>query len=195
MVMEPIYVYRHRRLDDHQVFYVGIGIKKRPYDKKSRNRIWHSIVKKHGYYVEIIQQVDSWELACELEKSLISLYGRIDNETGTLANMTDGGDGTLGKKMTSENLKKLIEISKLRKGKKGQPKTQEQKNHLSDFWKGKRTGENATTSKLTTEQVAYIKSNYVSGSREFGQGALAKKFNISRGQIYNIVHNMQWTHI
>lgn len=108
--MGIIYIYRHRRNDTNQIFYVGIGIKNRPYDKNGRNTYWNHVVKKHGYSVEIIAEVDTWELACELECLLIEEYGRRDLGTGTLVNMTDGGEGSLGRICTEETKAKLSSI-------------------------------------------------------------------------------------
>ena len=46
-------VYRHLRLSNNEVFYIGIGNEKRPYSKGSRNPLWKNIVKKDGYKIEI----------------------------------------------------------------------------------------------------------------------------------------------
>jgi len=89
-------VYRHRRLDTNEIFYVGIGRERRPYSKKDRNEHWKNIVSKYGYTVEIIAEDLSKEDACELEVFLISLYGRRDLNKGNLVNLTDGGDGVKG---------------------------------------------------------------------------------------------------
>lgn len=87
-------VYRHRRLDNGKVFYIGIGKNtKRSTSKFSRNPYWHSIVNKSGFKSEILYKDISWEDACELEEFLISLYGRKDLKRGYLANMTNGGEG------------------------------------------------------------------------------------------------------
>lgn len=99
-------VYRHRRLDNHEVFYVGIGkSEKRAYAKYGRNPHWKNIVSKHGYNVELLAKGLSWEDACELECFLIEEYGRKDLGTGQLVNMTDGGDGVKGH--SPEALKKM----------------------------------------------------------------------------------------
>ena len=66
-------VYRHRRLDTNEIFYVGIGRERRPYSKKDRNEHWKNIVSKYGYTVEIIAEDLSKEDACELEVFLISI--------------------------------------------------------------------------------------------------------------------------
>lgn len=90
-------VYQHRRLDTGQVFYIGIGEKEdRASSTKNRNNYWRNIVNAVGYKVEIILNDVSYDQAKKLEKYLINLYGRKDNKTGQLANMTDGGDGVVG---------------------------------------------------------------------------------------------------
>ena len=88
-------VYRHRRLDTNEIFYVGIGSLERAFSKKGRNNLWKKVVNKAGYNVEIIADDLSWEDACELEIFLIQNYGRRDLKTGSLVNMTDGGEGRL----------------------------------------------------------------------------------------------------
>lgn len=90
-------VYRHRRLDTNEIFYVGIGVREnRPYSKKNRNKYWRNIINKTNYEVEILVTDLSWEDACELEILLIKEYGRKDLKTGCLVNMTDGGEGVAG---------------------------------------------------------------------------------------------------
>jgi hypothetical protein len=87
-------VYRHRRLDNNTIFYIGIGVnEKRAYQKRSRNSLWQNIVLKTDYKVEIIAENINYEEAKELEIFLISLYGRRDLNNGILCNMTAGGDG------------------------------------------------------------------------------------------------------
>lgn len=106
-------VYRHRRLDTNEIFYVGIGDYKRPYKKSIRSQFWKNIINKTNYQVEIIAENLDWETACELEEFLISLYGRKDLNTGTLCNLTNGGEGACGYIMTNE---RKLELSKKRKG-------------------------------------------------------------------------------
>jgi len=91
-----VIVYRHIRLDRNEPFYVGIGSTvKRAYEKNNRNEMWSKIVNKTDYEVEILFEDLSWEEACNKEREFISLYGRKDLKTGTLVNMTDGGDGKI----------------------------------------------------------------------------------------------------
>tara|TARA_R110000803_G_scaffold147327_1_gene212922 strand:+ start:40 stop:723 length:684 start_codon:yes stop_codon:yes gene_type:complete len=99
-------LYRHIRLDNNEVFYVGIGSEKRPYKKHSRSSFWKNIVGKSDYDIEVLAKNLSWEDACELEVFMISEYGRRDLGLGNLVNLTDGGEGmcNLGPK-TIEKMK------------------------------------------------------------------------------------------
>lgn len=114
------YLYRHIRLDTNEPFYIGIGTKKnkifnseeaeyhRAYSKfRKDSRIWNFIQEKTKYDVEILFESDNYEFIKEKEKEFISLYGRIDLKSGTLSNMTDGGDGTLGWIPSEENLNNI----------------------------------------------------------------------------------------
>ena len=108
-------VYRHRRLDTNEVFYVGIGTKaRRPYSKSGRNKHWYNITNKTDYLVEILIKGITHEEAKELEVLLISEYGRKDLGTGMLVNLTEGGEGTKGFLVSKETRDKL---SKIHKGK------------------------------------------------------------------------------
>lgn len=50
-------------------------------------------------------------------------------------------------------------------------------------------GESNCGSKLTQEQVNFIRNNYKKGSRKFGSVALGNLFNVSHRTILNIIHN------
>jgi len=97
------YLYRHIRLDTNKPFYICIAknddssYSRAHYKYKSkRNKIWLDIINKTSYEVEILFEDLTWEQACQKEIEFITLYGRIDLKTGTLANMTKGGDGMVG---------------------------------------------------------------------------------------------------
>ena len=70
---------------------------------------------RHNHYVNpprersriILQEWPSEELAFEGEKMLIAYYGRIDQGTGCLRNLTDGGDGPAGLQHTQETRKAM----------------------------------------------------------------------------------------
>lgn len=111
------YVYRHIRNDKNEVFYIGIGTRNglhRAKSKSCRNKIWKSITSKTDYEVEILFEDVSWNFAVEKEIELIKLYGKIIDKTGTLCNLTNGGEGCSGfshsektKSMLSESRKGL----------------------------------------------------------------------------------------
>lgn len=104
--MPTYYLYRHIRHDLNVPFYIGIGkIKssgarkdtfkyKRAFDRKSRNRLWNFIVQKSSFSVEILWETESREEIFNKEKEFINIYGRIDKQNGSLANFTDGGEGS-----------------------------------------------------------------------------------------------------
>ncbi len=111
--MNNWYLYRHIRLDKNEPFYIGIGCMKdyaRAYSKQARNKHWKSIVAKSDYDVEILMDGITKEQAVEKEKEFILLYGRRDLGTGTLVNMTDGGDGGSGMKH-SEHTRHIIGVA------------------------------------------------------------------------------------
>lgn len=109
------YLYQHTKVSDGEVFYVGIGSLKRAYMKTSRSEFWHSVVDKHGCDVDIVRSFKSWEQACEWEKLFIILYGRRDNNTGSLVNMTDGGDGCNNPSEELRELKRSKILAKIGK--------------------------------------------------------------------------------
>jgi len=100
-------VYLHRKQTNNEVFYVGMGNKKRAYSKQ-RSKRWHNIVKKHGFYIDIISENLNNEDAFELECFLIEIYGRLDLKTGILANMTEGGCGVSGLNCSIKERRKYI---------------------------------------------------------------------------------------
>lgn len=131
-------VYRHIRLDKNEPFYIGIGLdEKRAYNKVSRNEHWKRIVKNTDYEVQILFYDLTLDEACEKEKEFIALYGRRNLNTGTLVNMTDGGDyfGCSGYKHTDEHKSYMSNLFKNR------PLSQETKKKLSEINKGKKASD------------------------------------------------------
>jgi len=162
-------VYRHRRLDTNDVFYIGIGDNKRAHNKSARSVYWKNIVKKHGYSVEILATDLSREDACELEILLIQEYGRKDLGLGKLINMTNGGDGNLNpseewKKAASERVKGENNYFFNRflygenNGNYGNRWSDEKKKALSDKVKGKKHSEK-TKIKWSESRTGGLNSN------------------------------------
>ncbi len=141
--MKVAYVYRHIRLDKNEPFYIGIGTDnnfKRAREKTRRSEFWNKIVSKTDYEVEILFENIDIEKAKKKEIEFISLYGRKNLYTGTLVNLTNGGDGAFGRVFShSEESKK--KMSQTRKGmtsnRKGKKLSEELKKKLSDSKKGK----------------------------------------------------------
>lgn len=109
------YVYRHIRLDKNEPFYIGIGKLpnyKRAYETQKRNDFWRNVVAKTDYEVEILFDNITWEEAEKKEIEFIALYGKRDNGTGCLVNISDGGGGSKGFKHSEEAKKKISLASK-----------------------------------------------------------------------------------
>ena len=127
------YVYQHIRKDTNQPFYIGIGSDLNFYRANKfseRNEIWERIKKKTEILVEILHNNIEWDEACKIEIELIKKYGRINNKTGILSNMTDGGEGTLNK-VINEDTRYL-----LGNGNRGKKRTEESKLKQSEVTKG-----------------------------------------------------------
>lgn len=103
------YLYRHIRLDKNVPFYIGVGNDtrnyRRAYDSVLRTKLWKNIAAK-GYEVEILLDGIEYEDVLKKEQEFVLLYGRIDLKTGTLANLTDGGDGVRGYRHSEETKRK-----------------------------------------------------------------------------------------
>jgi hypothetical protein len=141
------YVYIHKRLDNHEVFYVGIGSDntfRRAYDKTQRGKHWKDMTKRRPFTVTITHTDIIWEEACAIEQYLIAFYGRKDLGLGSLVNKTDGGDGPYGAIVTQETREKL---SRKLKGKRpwceGQKLSEETRRRMSA----------ARTGRVTTEEA------------------------------------------
>ncbi len=133
------YVYKHIRLDTNEVFYIGIGgfdkyekefSYKRAYNKR-RNNLWQKITNKSDYNVEIILENLTWKEAIKKEIEFIKYYGRINLNTGTLSNLTDGGDGTKNKIISLETKNRMSE------SKKGTKLSEETKRKISKLHTGR----------------------------------------------------------
>ena len=120
------YLYTHTRPDKNEIFYIGIGTKGkqdlkygyyiRAFSKYRKNPYWKNIYKLNpNYKVDIILESDDYQLIKEQEIRLIALYGRKNNNTGILANMTDGGDGQINRVWSEES---RLKASEAKKGKK-----------------------------------------------------------------------------
>lgn len=120
-------VYQHIRKDTQEVFYIGIGRdKKRAYYFYHRSPYWNNIYNKTKIEVKILCKDIELELAYDIEKYLISYYGRKDLGLGSLVNLTYGGE-TLSGYIPTKEAKHKMSIAKL--GKKREDLTGD-KNHM-----------------------------------------------------------------
>lgn len=159
-------MYRHIRLDKNEIFYIGIGTKPKKYinthegqysrafNKSERSIFWKRIIDKSDYEVEILIESDDYEFIKQKEIEFIKLYGRRDLGLGTLCNLTDGGDGNIGRIYSKETLEKLS------KSHKGQIISKEQRDYLSLLYTG--------TSWTTEHRDNYLETIR---SRKFNPGA------------------------
>ena len=95
------YVYKHTRLDNNEIFYIGVGGNdrnsyKRANSRNDRNDWWYKITNKTDYRVDILYDNLEWTEACKKEKELIKNIGRRCLNEGTLVNLTEGGEGFKG---------------------------------------------------------------------------------------------------
>lgn len=161
-----------------QPFYIGVGKDEkfgrypRAYSDQSRNKHWHSIIKKTEYRIDILMEDLDYREAEEKEKEFILLYGRVNNGNGILCNLTDGGGGTLGLPLSEsqkKNLSKFFTGRKLSEAHLQKMRdyvfTEEHKNNLRNSLKGrvvsKETRDKISKAnkghKITQEQIEKMK--------------------------------------
>lgn len=123
--MKKYYVYIHYRLDRNEIFYVGVGTRTktdfkynkytRAYSRYKRSKFWKAIVDLNpDYKINIVYESDNHSEIINKEVELIKLYGRRDLRTGTLCNLTDGGEGVIGFIFNDELREKWSILSKQR---------------------------------------------------------------------------------
>jgi hypothetical protein len=191
-------VYRHRRLDTYEVFYVGIGTPKRPYELWDRSKFWKRIKNKAGgVIIEVLAENLTLKDAYDLEKLLISEYGRRDNNTGVLVNHTDGGDGSYNTVVSEETRRK---ISLINKGKKF---TDQHKKRITESLK-KAVRSEETLEKLRKGSTVFKKGHSLHTKEQLEklvQRSSKKVICIITGKIWNkmkdcaIENNISSTHL
>jgi hypothetical protein len=120
------YTYAHFTADTKKLFYIGKGSRRRAWQTASRNNFWKHTAAKHGYTVEILARWDTEEEAFEHEKFLIGCFQK------QLVNLTDGGEGTSGRKQGEEEKQKRSQKLK------GIPLTEQRKVNISLSLQGRK---------------------------------------------------------
>ena len=100
--MSEFYVYVYLR-EDGSPYYIGKGQGDRAWRKKGR-RIPRPT---DSSRIVIVKETLTETEAFSEEMRLITFYGRKDNGTGILRNLTDGGEGTSGYKRSQETRDKM----------------------------------------------------------------------------------------
>lgn len=183
---KQFYVYIYRLLDGTPI-YVGKGSRWRFRDHfgpKYKTRLGfklRKLRKEEGYslYPEFIFVKDDRE-GLSLEIALISKFGREDLGTGTLYNLTDGGEGTSGWVMTdaAKERRKASPFVNKQFPWAGQPMPEEIRKKIGDALRGPNSPN--YRKKLSPEQVAFIKK--VNTGKIMSEEAKAKISLASRGE-------------
>ena len=171
-------VYQHIRLDINEIFYIGIGKEvKRAFNKTNhRSKHWKNIINKTEYKIEVLFDNLTWNEACQIEQYLIKYYGRKDLKLGSLVNMTDGGDGTLGhiriiKPLTDETRKRMSDAQK----RNGISKEQRDKINFGFRNMSEESRLNMSKTQFKPKKVINIETNEIYNSVK----EVSKVFNIS----------------
>jgi hypothetical protein len=112
------YVYAYLRCRNsvngpkYSPYYVGKGTNVRAFRRSGRG----AKPPADRSFVVMIQEGLTEQEAFDLEKYCISTYGRMDQGTGILRNLTDGGEGASGARRSEETRKKISEARARRTG-------------------------------------------------------------------------------
>lgn len=184
-LMNTFYVYQLRLANSEHPFYIGKGVGTRCnshlkyFSLKSINRkngiIKSAKAKGIEVKVEKLHENLAENDALEIEKTLISRYGRLDKGTGILANMTDGGDGVRGNNGALNSMygRKHREESKalMSKSKVGRTQTDE---HRAKNAAAKMGEQNSFFGKTHTEETRLLISQKRTGQAIHTEESRAK---------------------
>jgi hypothetical protein len=133
----------------------------------------------------IVQDWSSEEEAYEAEKFFIEYYGRLDQHTGCLANLTDGGEGHANP--SEETRKKLRDLHIGNQITKGRKHTEEAKQKISLAHQVP----HPWAAKLTPEQIIEIRQlQFDCGQRELG-----RRFGVDHKVIGKIIKRKTWSYV
>jgi hypothetical protein len=122
---QGFYVYAYIRKSDNTPYYIGKGNGARAWGKH------HFKIPLNNSQIIILEAGLTEIGAFALERRMIQWYGRKDNYTGILSNKTDGGEGSVGLKMSDE-AKRKISLSKI-----GRKASKETKRKMAEAKLGK----------------------------------------------------------
>jgi hypothetical protein len=156
-MFQSFYTYAHVNATTNKVFYIGKGSKNRYKSKDRRSVHWNGIANKYGFHAEILAHWDTEKEAFDHEKLLISCFKDMGY---TLANKTDGGEGTASdnvrksalnrpKRKLSEETKKKISASLV-----GKPRNKETKQKISIAHQGNTHNVGRKCSEETKQKIS-----------------------------------------
>ena len=147
-------------------------------------------------YIVFIQEGLTEEEAFNLERYCIALYGRIDLGTGTLRNLTDGGEGSSGWSPSQETRNKMSQ------SKTGKPLPQKVKNNMSrallgnQRWLGKQHTED-TKRKMSQSRRKYLYELTDSSGEIYitdNANEFARQYGLSDGHLNQVIHGKRNHH-
>ena len=179
------YLYRHIRLDNNEVFYIGISLSdtdnyKRAFTKNSRSKSWKSIVSITDYKVEIILDNITGNDAKQKEIEYIELYKDtvVNKHKGGFARNIDEKtkdkirSKSINKKMSDEARKKMSE------SKTGRKLSNDTKSKMSKSHLGMTPSE--LNKKITSERMSKVVLDTSTGIFYDKITDAAEAFNIKR---------------
>ena len=175
---KDFYVYLHMKETTNEVFYVGKGNDNRFKSIKNRSKYWKHVAEKHGAISYIIAHRLTEQEAFLLEKKLILKYGRRDLGTGSLVNLTEGGEGVSGYIFTPERREQCSRDST------GRKHTKEHKEYMSQIMKG-RVFSDETLEKMSKARIGKKLDPIFLESFRLSRGNSKKVICIETGEIFN----------
>jgi hypothetical protein len=163
------YVYGHYRKDTGELFYIGKGCLRRAKDVLKRSQKWYDIVSQAGgfevkFFAEGLPEFDAFKK----EEELIEKY-RADGVN--LVNITGGGDGASGVKMSAEQKAKLSALAKIR---------------MSDPERIAQVKERFSTPEFIAKKIEGIKKHWADPVKSAEKRKLISKSLTGRGEIISI---------
>lgn len=157
------YVYEYVDPRNNQPFYIGKGKGNRfnhhiknlndNYNLHKTNKIKKILSENLKPIINIISSGLTETEAFEMENSLIMEFGRVDNKTGCLVNLTNGGEGQSGWIPSYEYRKKMSESkSGVKNGMFGRKHSKESKNKIKERAIGRKASEE-TKKKFSIERT------------------------------------------